>query len=155
MTVSISPTTDTLDLVARNVEFSFTVSASGDDGESFTSVNATKNFDDDNVVITSGISSVTISGIYVNGFIDIGRYVRRGSSDKLQTPVEVIGIDNIPQNQDLYDYSQDLTAFITRDYTITVNGSKDGSPFTSTFNLEQEVGNDWSTGTAFCGSYYS
>lgn len=160
MPVEITPN-DQLPSVVRLQSFSTTVSASvvsggegGGEEESATVISVTAEMvggKDPGINITAGESSVTISGKHVSGFSDILTYVDKGQSDKTQTPKTVVGIENMPPGQNLFDLNQDKKQSLDREFIITVNLSDETS---TSFTLKQTVQNDLESIKSFMGSYF-
>jgi hypothetical protein len=98
------------------------------------------------ITVTSGTSSVTISGKHVNTFVDVLTYTEKGETDLTETPTKVIGIGNIPDKKNLYDLKQDLRKSETRTYVLTVNGSQ-------TLTITQEVRNPLEVKRRFMANY--
>lgn len=127
---TVDPTT--LPSVPIDTQFSVTVVAVPDVdelsglSETITSVTATLvgSPEESEIVITPGITSVTISGKHLNTFTDVFTYVSRGESDKTETPTVVIGRGNVPPVKNLYDLNQDRRQFETRTFNIVINGSQ-------------------------------
>lgn len=106
------------------------------------------------LVITDGTSSVTIGGELSDPFEDVFTYVDDGESDKTMTPVVVSGIPNVPENKKLYDLAQDMTDPYTITYTVTVSYTKSGSPKTATFEVTQDINNEFEGIRSFMDTYY-
>lgn len=153
MPVEITPN-DELPSVIRLKNFSATVSASITEEEGGQIVSVTAQLvgsDDPGISISSGSTSVTISGKHVSGFSDILTYVDKGQSDKTQTPKTVTGIENMPAGQNLFDLNQDKKQSLDRQYLITVTLDDDS---TQTFTIKQTVQNDLESIRSFMGSYF-
>jgi hypothetical protein len=98
------------------------------------------------ITVTSGTSSVTISGKHVNTFVDVLTYTEKGETDLTQAPTKVTGIGNMPDKKNLYDIKQDLRKSETRTYVLTVNGSQ-------TLAITQEVRNPLEVKRKFMANY--
>jgi hypothetical protein len=106
---------------------------------------------DSGIVVTPGETSVTISGRHITGFVDKLTYVDDGQSDKTQTPKTAIGIQNMPQGQNLFNLDQDPKKSLERQFKIIVTLSDDS---TETAVLTQTVENDLDSIKDFMGSYF-
>jgi hypothetical protein len=167
MAISLSP--EELDPVIRLKNFSVTVTASviaeettetegseegGGEEPVVTVVAVTAELvgdPDSGIVVTPGETSVTISGRHVTGFVDKLTYVDDGQSDKTQTPKTAIGIQNMPQGQNLFNLDQDPKKSLERQFKIIVTLSDDS---TETAVLTQTVENDLDSIKDFMGSYF-
>jgi hypothetical protein len=98
------------------------------------------------ITVTSGTSSVTISGKHINTFVDVLTYTEKGETDLTQAPTTVTGIGNLPDKKNLYDLKQDLRKSETRTYVLTVNGSQ-------TLTITQEVRNPLEVKRKFMANY--
>jgi len=119
--------------------------------EIISSVSASLDIVEPDVIITSGESSVSIVGTYKDPFEDFLTYVERGSSNLLETPKVVKSISNLPPQKDFYELDQDRNDFVTRTYTITVNLNSGSS---ETFILTHNILNDLEGMRLFVSSYY-
>lgn len=107
--------------VQRNTDFSVTIGVEGDDGETIDSVSIVGVDQDPGVTVSAGTESITISGNYQAAYPnDQGKYVFKGSSDKIMAPIVVNSTAAIPPNQDLFSWLQDSTPLVTKQYTVTV-----------------------------------
>jgi len=163
VTINSTPVS-TLPAVSRFANFSttitFTASSEGVDPVTFEpitiagsvfSANCVKNFVDNEILIANGSSSVTISGRHTTAFAsDEVKYVERGSSDILQTPVIVYNFVDVPPDKDIYEANQDPSNGVTRTYTVEVNSSEGPATFTFT----QMVLNDVTVAYNFLRDYY-
>lgn len=111
---------------------------------------------DSGITIASDTSQVTISGRYLDvGFDDVSKYVEKGSSNLLETPKVVIGVNNVPKNKELYEFNQDLKDNILKEYEISIEEEiLLGSPVTTTVTVTQYIQNDWSFGKTFLDGYF-
>ena len=142
--------------VQRNTDFSVTIGVEGDAGEVIDSV-AVEGIDiDPGVTATAGAESITISGNYQAAYPnDEGKYVFKGSSDKIMAPIVVNSTADIPANQDLFSWLQDSTPLVTKEYTVTVAFTDaEDEEGVETITFEHEVINDWESGTAFLKDYF-
>jgi hypothetical protein len=98
------------------------------------------------ITVSSGTTSVTISGKHQNTFVDVFTYTEKGETDLTQTPTIVTGIGNVPDKKNLYDLKQDLRKSEIRTYTLTVNGSQ-------TLTVTQEVQNPLEVKRKFMANY--
>lgn len=142
--------------VIRDVDFSTTVSASGDAGEIIISVSAELVGEpiEPFVTIVNSTSSSTLSGKFKNGFVDVFQYVSKGSSTTIENPTVIIGQENVPPDQDLFDLNQDKKQFINRTISITVEYEDMGAPETVSTTLTQPVYNNLDAVKNFMGSYF-
>lgn len=99
-----------------------------------------------NITITSGSTSVTISGRHVNTFTDVFTYTEPGVSDLEATPSTATGRGNMPANKNLFNLNQDIRKSETRTYALTVNGS-------IPLSVTQEVENPLAAMTSFMANY--
>jgi hypothetical protein len=150
LTITASPAS-VLSSVIRDQTFSRTITFSATAGETIFSANCVKNFVDSNVTIANGVSSVVISGKHITAFdADEIKYVDKGSSDRLQTPVVSNKFADVPANKDLFEVNQDPSASKTRTYTVTVVHSAG----VNTFNFSQLITNGVTVGYNFLKDYY-
>ncbi len=140
MSVSISPSSSS---ILRGQPFSITINASA--SGTVTSVNAVLNGSSDNISISNGNRSTTISGSYDFTWNDVFTYVNPGQSDKTQTPISVTFKQNLPPSQNLFNLNQDLRSQVTRTYTITIRyiDSETGNQRTGTRTFSHNVLQDW------------
>jgi len=140
VSASISPSSAS---VLRGQQFSLTISASA--SGTVTSVSAVLNGDSDNISISNGTTSCTISGSYDFTWADQFVYVFPGESDKTQSPITVTYRQNLPESQNLFRLNQDLRSQITRSYTVTVKYIDDetDSQKTSNRTFSHNVIQDW------------
>ncbi len=133
--------------VNLDTNFSVTVSVVPDLLESITSVSGIlSGSPSEPISVSSGTSSVTISGKHINTFTDILSYTEKGETDLTQSPTKVTGIGNMPDKKNLYDLKQDLRKSQIRTYTLTVNGSQ-------TLTVTQEVLNPLEIKRKFMANY--
>jgi len=129
-----------------------TITASTDDMmEIIESVSATIEENEPNVVITAGITSVSIVGTYIDPFEDSFTYVERGSSNLIEDPKTVIGVANMPPNKDFYDLTQDTREESIRHYKITVKTDLT----TQEFDVTHKIYNEWEGIRTFVANYYT
>lgn len=137
---SLSPPTSS---VTRGQTFSLTVSASANGPVN--SVTAVLDGDPDDITISNGTSSFTISGAYNATWEDKFTYVSAGASDKTETPTTVTYQPNVPPDENMYKLVQDLSDPKVRTYTVTVGytDAETGSPATDvatfTHNVQQNL----------------
>jgi hypothetical protein len=75
-----------------------------------------------NVLITKqNGETIRIQGTYFDPFDDIFRYVEKGSSDKIENPITVVGVSNLPPNKDYFDLNQDVRQVDTIFYDVFVD----------------------------------
>jgi hypothetical protein len=98
------------------------------------------------ITVTSGTSSVTISGKHEFTFTDTFKYTEPGESDLTTTPTIVVSRGNVPPSKNLFELSQDQRKSETRTYNIIVNGS-------STFTVTQEILNPLEAMRSFMANY--
>ena len=159
MTITVSPFAEPWSIAARDrpsFTINQTVTASGDDGEDITNVTAVVDGTEPDLVITPGTTSVAITGSFQDPFVDGFTYVEPGESDKTMTPITVESIPNMPAGKLLYDLDQDMTAYTTKTFTITV--SYDISTVAQTpqvFTLTMKINNSWDGIYAFMDDYYN
>ena len=154
MTITVSPFAEPWSIAARDrpsFTINQTVTASGDDGEDITNVTAVVDGTEPDLVITPGTTSVAITGSFQDPFVDAFTYVEPGESNKTMTPITVERVPNMPAGKLLYDLDQDMTAYTTKTFTITV--THDGS--TTNFTLTMKINNSWDGIYAFMDDYYN
>ena len=98
------------------------------------------------ISVSSGTTSITISGKHQNTFSDSISFTDGGETDLTQTPKTVIGIGNVPDKKNLFDLKQDLRQSETRTYVLTINGSQ-------TLTVTQEVRNPLEVKRQFMANY--
>lgn len=153
--MAITLDVEELDEVTRpNFSMNQTITASKSLGtEVLTNVTATVDNQPD-LVITDGTSNVSITGTLSDPFEDVFTYVDDGESDNTMTPVVVSGIPNVPEDKKLYDLDQDMTDPYVVTYTVTVSYTKSGSPKTETFEVTQNINNEFEGIRSFMDTYY-
>lgn len=158
-----NPPPPELPQAVRSVDFSATITAvveSEEEGaeplETITGVSAELIGDPDSgLIITSGETSVVISGKHNSGFVDIFQYVSKGSNTTVEIPTVVIGQENVPPDQDLFDLNQDKNQFITKNFLVTVSYTVSSSKVhTAEFTVPQVVANNLDAMKDFMGSYF-
>lgn len=156
ISITISPAgLDPLTQIADTTRAIRTINAtitgvSDDVSETIESVTATLGESEPGVVITNGVSSVSIVGKYVDPFEDIFTYVEKGSSDLIETPKEVISVRNMPPNKDFYNLDQDTRAESIRNYTIRVKTNMSSY----NFGVTHTIYNEWEGLRTFVADYY-
>ena len=71
------------------------------------------------LVITDGVSSVSITGAIQDPFVDRFTYVDEGRSDLNQTPTTVERIVNMPDDKIFFNLDQDNQVYVSRFFLIT------------------------------------
>jgi hypothetical protein len=128
----------------------------GDDGETMNVVSAVLLSIGGKVVITSGISSVSIVGTYDDPFLDTFQFVSKGSSNKIETPTTVVGISNVPLKKELFDLSQDVRQKETINYEVTVEYEDQFFvPSIETFTVTHDIVNEYEGIRSFIDTYYN
>ena len=149
ISVSVSPGSGTVvTAVNRTGTISATVTAAADDEETINNVTSTTHT---GITMTTGTTSCTLIGSYVDPFTDTFQYVEATSSDKLSTPVTVTGLANLPSDKRFYNLGQDTTASVTKSYTITVTYN---TTSTSTFTVTHVINNTWDAIYSAVNTYY-
>lgn len=157
----VTISTTTLTTVVRNEFFidTITITSSG----TIDSINCIKNFTDDSINVSISTSSVTISGKNLGvEYTDITKYVEKGSSGPTdnapgeQLATQIIGVQNVPKNKDMFEFNQDLKDDVIRTYTLTVTETVGMIPITTTntFTLTQTIKNNWTFGKLFLEEYF-
>lgn len=156
ISITVSPVGDTsteIDSTTRSIRaVNATITASTDDiSETIDFVDAVLVGNaEPGLTITSGAPSVSIVGTYVDPFVDIFTFVSKGSSDKIETPTNVISIQNVPANRDLFNLNQDLNQITTKIFTIEVTTNLTTAQFTVT----QDITNELEPIRLFMDTYY-
>ena len=131
--------------------------------EVVTSVSVSSDILDSGITIIEDLSYIELSGSYEDQFNDSGKYVHRGSSDKLEKPTIFISLNDLPPDEDLFEYIQDPTPQIVITYTVTItyniittNPTLSSSQFDLIFvdTFTHTIINDTTTGTTVVGNYY-
>lgn len=117
--------------------------------ETITSVTATQQ-QNEQVIITGGTTSVSISGTYIDPFIDSFTYVEKDNNNLLGSPITIIGTANVPPNKYLYNLSQDTTAASIRTYNVTVTTDLT----TQQFVVTHSINNEYEGIRSFMANYY-
>ena len=108
--------------------------------------------------ITSGTSSVSISGTFDDPFSDSFTYVERGGTDLVDTPTTVVGVSNMPANKDFYFLDQDQRWYVLVTFTIQVVETQPltlgGATNTVTKTATLRVKNSWEGIRSFVDTYY-
>jgi hypothetical protein len=141
--------------VSRGIPFSpLTVTMSYSPG-SVTSVTATLNDTGDEIEISNGSNSFTISGRYLSGWEDIFNYYPGNESSGTSESLQAINISNMPPDQNLYNLTQDMAPSVTKTYSVEVSwtDSETFSSGTTTVTVPHEVQNDWEAIRYFMDNY--
>jgi len=160
MTITVSPFAEPWSIPDRDrptFTINQTVTAATDDAvnETITNVTAVVDGTEPDLVITPGTTSVAITGSFQDPFVDAFTYVEPGESNNSMTPITVELVPNMPAGKLLYDLDQDMTAYTTKTFTVTV--SYDISSVSQTpevFTLTMKINNSWDGIYAFMGDYY-
>jgi hypothetical protein len=128
------------------------ITASADDGEIINFVDCILlGTSEPSLTITPGNTSVTIVGKFADPFLDVFKYVSKGSSDKIEDATVVVGVVNVPPNKDLFDLSQDTKLFELKTYIITVTYDDTEK---EEFTVTQKILNDLEGIRSFMDTYY-
>ena len=123
--------------------------------EEITNVTATVDGTEPNLVITPGTTSVAITGSFADPYSDSFTYIDAGQSDKTQTPTTVSGVDNLPADKIFFDLDQDMTAYTTKTFTVTVSYDLINVAQTpETFTLTMKINNEWEGIRSVVDNYY-
>ena len=111
------------------------------------------------LVITDGTTSVNIGGSIQDPFVDEFTYLEQGQTDKVDTPVVVQRVVNMPPDKLMYNLNQDNTVFTSRFFTITVDWEEGPAgnlvaQTPATFTLELKIYNEWEDIRSFVSNYY-
>lgn len=156
ITLTISPSGDDpeteIEDTSRTLRIvNATITAASDDVmEIIESVTATIEENEPGVIITGGTMSVSIVGTYVDPFEDSFTYVERGSSNLIEEPKIVIGVENMPSNKDFYNLTQDTREESIRHYRVTVITDL----ATQQFLVTHAIYNEWEGMRSFVANYY-
>lgn len=101
---------------ARNKKFRQTISPTCTEGEVIESISINGN----NVDLGVICSEAVIEGEYTSQFNEEVHYVSKGSSDLLETPTVVTGIENVPPNKDIIKFTTDTTISVEKTYEVIV-----------------------------------
>ena len=166
MTVTITPdeATGLTDITrpnfAMNETVSATATATAPNVANVTNVTASlQSGNEPDLVITDGTTSVNIGGSIQDPFVDEFTYLEQGQTDKVDTPVVVQRVVNMPPNKLMYNLNQDNTVFTSRFFTITVDWEEGPAgnlvaQTPVTFTLELKIYNEWEGIRAFISNYY-
>lgn len=152
-----------LGTVVRKNQFSVTISISPSANLTITSITCSPQGATSlsGISIVTTLSSVRISGSYLSlSYIDRAKYITKGSSDKLETPKEVVGAiwgtnSLLPPNQEVISFSQDTTPNKIQNYNIRVRErNANNITFTTNFTVFHTILNDWTSGTEALKAYY-
>tara|TARA_E500000331_G_C17242415_1_gene707577 strand:- start:534 stop:1016 length:483 start_codon:yes stop_codon:yes gene_type:complete len=160
MTISVSPFAEPWSIPDRTrptFTISQTVTASTDDAlqETITNVTATVDGTEPDLVITPGTTSVAITGSFADPYSDSFTYIDAGQSDKTQTPTTVSGVDNLPADKIFFDLDQDMTAYTTKTFIITVSYDLVNVAQTpESFTLTMKINNEWEGIRSVVDNYY-
>lgn len=150
MPIAINPE-ETLTEVVRGESFTATITVTADE-EEIENVTAILQGDaEPQIIITPKETSVDISGKYLDPFLDVFKYVEKGSSDLIEAPKEVVSLSNLPPNKDFFNLDQDTRNIVTKTYTVTV--TYDGGN-TEEFTITQDILNTLDAIKDFVESYY-
>ena len=159
MTISVSPFAEPWSIPDRTrptftISQTITASASLAD-EEITNVTATVDGTEPDLVITPGTTSVAITGSFADPYSDSFTYIDAGQSDKTQTPTTVSGVDNLPADKIFFDLDQDMTAYTTKTFTVTVSYDLINVAQTpETFTLTMKINNEWEGIRSVVDNYY-
>ena len=166
MTVTITPdeATGLTDITrpnfAMNETVSATATATAPNVANVTNVTASlQSGSEPDLVITDGTTSVNIGGSIQDPFVDEFTYLEQGQTDKVDTPVVVQRVVNMPPNKLMYNLNQDNTVFTSRFFTITVDWEEGPvgnlvAQTPVTFTLELKIYNEWEGIRSFVSNYY-
>ena len=159
MTISVSPFAEPWSIPDRTrptftISQTITASASLAD-EEITNVTATVDGTEPNLVITPGTTSVAITGSFADPYSDSFTYIDAGQSDKTQTPTTLSGVDNLHADKIFFDLDQDMTAYTTKTFTVTVSYDLINVAQTpETFTLTMKINNEWEGIRSVVDNYY-
>ena len=141
------------DITRPDFEINETITAIPDDPLVDTLENVTATFEgvEPDLVITNGIESVSITGSFQDPFEDVFTYVDDGESDKTMTPIVVSGIPNVPEGKKLFDLDQDMSDPYVKTFNVVVTY---GGGQTATFEVTQNINNEFEGIRAFMDTYY-
>ena len=166
MAVTITPdgtATFLTDITRPNFAMNQTVSASCSVASpnvcNVTNVTASVQGNQPDLVITTGSTSVSITGSIEDPFVDEFKYVEQGESDKSSTPVTVQRLVNMPPDKVMFDLNQDNTSYTTETFTVTVQWESGPAgnltaQAPATFTLELKIYNEWEGIRSFISNYY-
>ena len=126
------------------------VTIEGDEDEVIESVTCTVSGSQPDIVISTTLESVSITGTYLDPYEDVFTYVEKGSSNLLQTPSVVSGVANLPPQKDFFDLDQDTRNFVTVTYSVEVVHDLG----TDNFELTQNIYNEWDAIYNVIDNYY-
>lgn len=126
------------------------VTIEGDEDEVIESVTCTVSGSQPDIVISTTLESVSITGTYLDPYEDVFTYVEKGSSSQLQTPSVVSGVANLPPQKDFFDLDQDTRNFVTVTYSVEVVHDLG----TDNFELTQNIYNEWDAIYNVIDNYY-
>ena len=108
--------------IKSGVDFSTTIGVETIKTGNITSVRAVLREDDNgkDINITNNNSSFTLSGSYLGAFRDVFTYTDAGETNKTQTPKTAIGLENLPPEQNLFEFKQDRRQSVDIRYDVTV-----------------------------------
>ena len=162
MTVSITTSNTPTELPPRvrptytiNETINATCTVAAGQACNVTNVTATVDGTEPNLVITPNTTSVTITGSFADPFSDSFTYVDEGQTDLTQTPITVEGADNLPADKIFFDLDQDMTAYTTKTFTVTVSYDLINVAQTpETFTLTMKINNEWEGIRSVVDNYY-
>ena len=136
-----------------NFSVNETITAIPDDPvlDEIENVTATVDGEEPDLVITSGVETVTITGEYQDPFEDVFTYVDDGESDKTMTPITVVGIPNVPEDKKLFDLDQDMADPFVKTITVVVTY---GGGQTASFEVTHDINNEFEGIRSFMDTYY-
>ena len=98
---------------------------------------------------------MAITGSFADPYSDSFTYIDAGQSDKTQTPTTVSGVDNLPADKIFFDLDQDMTAYTTKTFTVTVSYDLINVAQTpETFTLTMKINNEWEGIRSVVDNYY-
>lgn len=150
MAVSLDPNPPADAIRLKNFSFTITVSAPG----KITEILVNLTGESEPITILTDTASFTVSGVYETGFSDLLTYVSEGSSNLIETPTTVIGIQNVPDNKALFDLDQDQKQNLIRTYAVTVKYDEEGIVNTESLTFNHTVQNDLESIRSFMANYF-
>ena len=150
MAVTLNPNPPTDAIRLKNFSFTVNVLAPGE----VLSINVNLLGDPEPITIVTEESSFTVTGKYETGFTDTLTYVNKGSSNLIEVPASVVGIQNMPDGKELFDLNQDQKQSLNRTYSVLVEYDEEGTINTESLELTHTVLNDLESIRSFMANYF-
>lgn len=125
--------------------------ASGDAGETIEGISCVLRSVEPDIIISTTTDTANIVGTYQDPFTDTFQFVSKGSSNLIENPTSVVGVENVPAQKDLFNLNQDTRGSFTLTFDVVVDYDGTG---TETFTVTQDITNEFEGIRSFMSNYY-